>query len=74
VFTDKTLHVIGRGAVTIVDGRQVTTDAYQGKGYRPLLVSGAILHSLPSGTWFDLRARELMAGGRGRPGEREASE
>ena len=74
VFADKTLHVIGRGAVTIVDGRQVTTDAYRGKGYRPLLVSGAILHSLPSGTWFDLRARELLAGARGRHGEREASE
>ncbi|HEV8564994.1 MAG TPA: cyanophycinase [Actinomycetota bacterium] len=73
VHADKTLQVIGKGAVTIVDGRHVRSDAYRGKGYRPLMVSGAILHSLPSGYWFDLRSRELLAG----PGalhEREASE
>jgi cyanophycinase len=73
VHADKTLQVIGKGAVTIVDGRHVKSDAYRGKGYRPLMVSGAILHSLPSGYWFDLRSRELLAG----PGalqEREASE
>jgi cyanophycinase len=73
VHADKTLQIIGKGAVTIVDGRHVRSDAYRGKGYRPLMVSGAILHSLPSGYWFDLRSRELLAG----PGalhEREASE
>jgi cyanophycinase len=73
VHADKTLNVIGKGAVTIVDGRNVRSDAYRGKGYRPMMVSGAILHSLPSGYWFDLRSRELLAG----PGalrEREASE
>lgn len=74
VFADGTLHVIGRGAVTIVDGRLVSTDAYRGKGYKPLMVSGAVLHSLPSGYWFDLRRRELMAGSHGRLSEREASE
>jgi cyanophycinase len=73
-FADGTLHVIGRGAVTIVDGRQVSTDAYRGKGYKPLMVSGAVLHSLPSGYWFDLRRRELMAGSHGRLSQREASE
>ena len=62
VFADRTLHVIGKGAVTIVDGTYVKTDAYRGKGYKPLMVSGAILHSLPSGTWFDLRGRELLEG------------
>jgi cyanophycinase len=74
VFSDGTLHVIGRGAVTIVDGRQVKTDAYRGKGYKPLMVSGAVLHSLPSGYWFDLRRRELLAGPRAHAAEREASE
>jgi cyanophycinase len=74
VFADGTLHVIGRGAVTIVDGRHVSTDAYRGKGYKPLMVSGAVLHSLPSGYWFDLRRRELLAGSHGRLGGREASE
>jgi cyanophycinase len=73
VFSDRSMHVIGKGAVTIVDGRHVTTDAYRGKGYKPLMVSGAILHSLPAGTWFDLRRRELLAGPSD-PAEREASE
>ena len=72
VSADRTMEVIGKGAVTIVDGRHVTTDAYRGKGYKPLMVSGAILHSLPAGTWFDLRRRELLAGPSD-PAEREAS-
>jgi cyanophycinase len=74
VYADQTLHVIGKGAVTIVDGRHVKTDAYRGKGYKPLMVSGAILHSLPSGYWFDLRRRELIAGSSPQRTEREASE
>ena len=73
VHADLTLQVIGRGAVTIVDGSHVKTDAYRGKGYRPLMVSGAVLHSLPSGYWFDLRSRHLMAGTHALE-EREASE
>jgi cyanophycinase len=63
VFADFTLHVIGRGAVTVVDGSHVKTDAYRGKGYKPLMVSGAVLHSLPAGYWFDLRGRRLLAEG-----------
>jgi cyanophycinase len=74
VFADQTLHVIGRGAVTIVDGAHVRTDAYRGKGYKPLMVSGAVLHSLPSGYWFDLRGRRLLAGAHALEDEREASE
>jgi cyanophycinase len=74
VFADRTMQVLGKGAVTIVDGRHVKTDAYRGKGYKPLMVSGAILHSLPSGTWFDLRRRELLAGPGSDRAEREASE
>jgi cyanophycinase len=72
VHADRTLEVIGRGAVTVVDGSQVVTDAHQAKAHRPFLVSGAIVHSLPAGTWFDLRGRRLLSG---EPGEeREASE
>lgn len=74
VHADQTIQVIGRGAVTIVDGSHVKTDAYHGKGYRPLLVSGAVLHSLPSGYWFDLRSRRLLAGEGALEAEREASE
>ncbi len=74
VFSDHSLHVIGRGAVTIVDGSHVRTDAYRGKGYKPLMVSGAMLHSLPAGYWFDLRGRRLLAGEGALEDEREASE
>jgi hypothetical protein len=38
------------------------------------MVSGAVLHSLPSGYWFDLRTRELLAGEHANEREREASE
>lgn len=60
VYHDETLEVIGRGAVTIVDGSQVATDSFQTMGHRPMMVSGAILHSLPSGYRFDLRERTLL--------------
>ena len=73
VHPDRTLQVMGKGAVTIVDGGHVKTDAFRGKGYRPLMVSGAILHSLPSGYWFDLRGRALLAEPRALE-QREASE
>lgn len=72
VHGGRTLEVAGRGAVTVVDGSQVVTDAHQAKGHRPFTVSGAVVHSLPAGSWFDLRGRRLITG---EPGEeREASE
>jgi cyanophycinase len=74
VYSDQSLEVVGRGAVTIVDGSQVRSDAYRGKGHRPLMVSGVVLHSLPSGYWFDLRARKLLPGIGPRRQEREVSE
>ena len=54
------LEVIGRGAVTVVDGADVITDAYQVTGHKPMMVSNARLHSLPSGYRFDLRARKVL--------------
>ena len=60
VYGDETLEVIGKGAATIVDGSQVVTDAFHTKGHRPMMVSGAILHSLPAGYRFDLRERILL--------------
>lgn len=74
VSSDRSLNVIGKGAVTIVDGSHVRTDAYRGKGYKPLMVSGAVLHSLPSGYRFDLRGRRLLAADDALEDEREASE
>lgn len=73
VFADQTLTVLGRGAVQIVDGRNVRTDAYRGKGYKPLMVSGVVLHSLPSGYRFDLRSRRLLVEEPTSDLEREAS-
>jgi len=60
VYADDTLEVIGRGAVTIVDGRDVVTDAFHTKAHRPMMVSGAMVHSLPAGYRFDLRSRTLL--------------
>jgi len=54
------LEVIGRGSVTIIDGSDVITDAFQTTGHRPMMVSNARLHSLPSGYRFDLRARRVL--------------
>ena len=54
------LEVIGRGAVTVIDGRQLTTNAYLAQRTAPLLVSGATLHVLPSGSRFDLARRVLL--------------
>lgn len=55
------LTVVGRGSVTVIDGRRVVSDAHAAKRTAPLLVSGAVVHSLPAGTGFDLEARTLLA-------------
>ena len=82
VIADGTqLEVVGRGAVTVVDGRHLVANAYAAQRTAPLLVSGAVLHVLPAGSRFDLARRTLVAhqthgsrprggrgaGGRGRP-------
>ncbi|HEX2026173.1 MAG TPA: cyanophycinase, partial [Actinomycetota bacterium] len=72
IHADRTVEVIGRGAVTIVDGAEVTTDAHRIKGHRPMMVSGAVVHALPSGYRFDLRGRRLLPAAEDE--EREASE
>ncbi len=55
------LEVIGKGSVTILDPAHLQTDAYEVKRHRPIMVSGVVLHSLPSGYRFDLRRRRLRA-------------
>src|SRR6266511_2298238 len=57
---DGVLEVIGRGAVTVVDGSNVVSDAYEVRQHRPVLVSGAVLHALPPGYRFDLTERKLL--------------
>lgn len=55
------MEVIGSGSVTLLDPSRLQTDAYEVKRHRPIMVSGVLLHSLPSGYRFDLRRRRLLA-------------
>jgi cyanophycinase len=61
VGPDHVMEVIGRGSITVVDGSQSETDAWEVGGHRPILLSNVILHSLPAGYRFDLRARQRVA-------------
>ena len=61
VGPDLVLEVIGRGSITIVDGAAAETDAWEVRGHRPVMISGVVLHSLPSGYRFDLRRRHRIA-------------
>jgi len=54
------LHVIGRGAVTILDGRNILSNAHEARRTAPLLASGVVLHVLPDGAAFDLTKRTLV--------------
>jgi cyanophycinase len=54
------LEVLGRGSVTIVDGSEVITDAFESTGHKPMMVSNVRLHSLPSGYRFDLQAKQVL--------------
>ncbi len=66
------LEVVGRGAVTVIDGRQLTSNAFAAKRTAPLLVSGAVLHVLPAGSRFDLARRVLLAHTEAQPDEEVA--
>ena len=54
------LRVVGRGSVTLFDGRQMVTNAHEAKERRPILASGVVLHVLPAGSEFDLTSRTLV--------------
>lgn len=62
VTADHLLAVLGRGAVTVVDGSSAQSNAATAKRSEPLLVSGATVHSLPAGSVFDLTTRALVHG------------
>lgn len=55
----RTLTVLGSGAVFIVDARQAVSDAAEARRDAPMLVSGAVVHSLPAGATFDLHTATL---------------
>jgi cyanophycinase len=54
------LEVIGRHAVTVVDGHHMYSDIFQVKGHGELTISGACLHVLTPGRRFDLGGRKLL--------------
>jgi len=58
---DHVMEVIGRRSVTIIDGADSETDAWEVRAHRPLMISNVILHSLPGGYRFDLARRTRVA-------------
>ncbi len=50
----RTMTVVGSGGVFVIDARNAITDAADARRGAPLLVSGAVVHSLPTGATFDL--------------------
>ncbi|HEY7719635.1 MAG TPA: cyanophycinase [Pedococcus sp.] len=52
--------VHGRGAVYVLDCRAALSDAPEARRGAPLMVSGAVVHSLPAGATFDLRDVRLI--------------
>jgi cyanophycinase len=64
ITPDGVLEVLGKGTVTVVDGATATSNAFEVRARRPVLISGAVVHALPSGYRFDLGARALLPGRR----------
>ncbi|RYU11454.1 cyanophycinase [Nocardioides iriomotensis] len=54
------LRVLGRGVVTIFDGRAIVSNAHEARRTAPLLASGVVLHVLPAGSAFDLTDKALV--------------
>jgi cyanophycinase len=57
----RVLDVVGSGCVFVVDGSSAITDAPLAAPGAPLLVSGAVVHTLPAGARFDLMERRLVS-------------
>jgi cyanophycinase len=54
------LTVVGSGAVFVVDARMAVSDVPVARRHAPLLISGAVVHSLPAGAKFDLHTAQLI--------------
>jgi len=57
---DHILRVLGRGAITIIDGQNIVSNAHEARHTAPLLASGVVLHVLPAGSAFNLDQRALV--------------
>ena len=51
--------VLGSGVVYVLDARKAVTDFPDARRGAPMLVSGAVIHSLPAGATFDLSTAAL---------------
>jgi cyanophycinase len=61
VTDEASFEVVGQGSVFCVDMRTAVSDADTARGTAPLMISGALVHFLPSGSQFDLTSRTLIA-------------
>jgi cyanophycinase len=59
IHDGRLLTVMGTGAVFIIDARTAVSDVPEARRRAPLLVSGAVVHSLPTGATFDLSTATL---------------
>ncbi|USQ78247.1 cyanophycinase [Ornithinimicrobium faecis] len=59
IVNERSMTVVGSGAVYVVDARAAVSDAHEARRDAPLMVSGAVVHSLPFGSTFDLQAAQL---------------
>ena len=57
----RVMTVLGAGSIFVINARNAITDAPEARRGAPLLVSGAVVHSLPTGSTFDLDHVELTA-------------
>lgn len=66
------MEVVGRGSVFVVDAGRISTNAHSVKANTPLMISGAVLHVLPRGSYFDLTRRRLIPTAEALPAEEVA--
>ena len=58
--SDGRFTVLGAGVVHVLDARAAVTDFPDARRGAPMLVSGAVVHSLPAGATFDLTSVSLV--------------
>jgi len=62
IWSDGTMEVVGRGSVLVVDGTQMKSDVFRGRGRHPLTVSNVLVHFVAEGWQFDLGERKVLVG------------
>ena len=60
ILDERIMSVVGTGAIFVADVRHAVTDAPEARRGAPLLVSGAVVHTLPAGAAFDLQSVSLV--------------